>query len=334
MDKTDIISRLQTKEILGLKNIRFRPLKGGVSSDIFVASDGENKVVVKQALNKLKVADEWFADPARNRIEQVFIQHVKTFLPGFVPDVLYTDKEDNFFVMEFLGPSFSSWKEQLLNGIYDPRIAGKTAGYLADLHIQTSDDPQAETRFRSNEHFISLRIEPYLITTGDRHPQLRKIYKDESERLKQKRQALIHGDFSPKNIMVSRDRVVLLDHEVACYGDPAFDVAFLLNHLFLKNLYHTGKTDQLPALVPLFWQTYYKKWPSHKMPPPEPETVRLLLLLMLARVDGKSPVEYLVEKQQKFVRSFVYDMLHKKNFQLNEIHRAWNDEIKKQFNEN
>ena len=66
----------------------------------------------------------------------------------------------------------------------------------------------------------------------------REVLRAEAERLVTCRSVLVHGDFSPKNLLVSGDRLVIIDCEVAWYGDPAFDLAFLLNHLCLKALYH------------------------------------------------------------------------------------------------
>ena len=51
------------------------------------------------------------------------------------------------------------------------------------------------------------------------------------------KRALVHGDVSPKNILVGPRGPVFLDAECAWYGDPAFDLAFCLNHLLLKCLW-------------------------------------------------------------------------------------------------
>ncbi|CAN5391335.1 aminoglycoside phosphotransferase family protein [soil metagenome] len=314
--------------------ISFVTLGGGVSSDIFLITDGTTKLIVKQALEKLKVKDDWYADTTRNRTEQTFLQYVKSFMPDSVPQMVYADKEHNFFAMEYLGNEFSNWKQNLLEGIFDKQITRKAAYCLAQLHMHALQDPKAADFFPDHKHFVSLRIEPYLITTSTRHPLLRSFFLNEATRLENRKITLIQGDFSPKNMMVSKDRLVLLDHEVACIGDPAFDVAFLLTHLLLKKLHHYKNLQTLPDLVPVFWEHYHTESDPEMLEISEPDTGRLLLLLLLARVDGKSPVEYLDEKQKTFIRTFVSDNIHTGKITLNSINHTWNEEIQKGFSQN
>ena len=137
-------------------------------------------------------------------------------------------------------------------------------------------------------------------------------------------QALVHGDFSPKNILVHPDRIVLLDHEVAWYGDPAFDLAFMLTHLHLKQLLHHSLYRTLPDLPTIFWDTYVRnlRVNSDNL---EERAGRLLLMILLARMDGKSPVEYFQGKvqEQEFVRSFVQKALGDEIFSRNSLDQLW-----------
>jgi 5-methylthioribose kinase len=331
MDQAKIISIIQQANLLQKSKVECKTLTGGVSSDIFLVSDGVNNLVVKQALKKLLVEDDWYADTARNRIEREFAQYVQQFLPGAVPGVLFVNEEHDFFVMEYLDRSFSNWKEQLLAGNFEIETAQKAAGLMADLHLHSTGNREAAEKFHSNAFFICLRTEPYLVTTGDRHPRFRAVFHNEAKRLENCKEALVHGDFSPKNLMVGPDNIVLLDHEVASYGDPSFDVAFLLNHLHLKQLYHAGHHQKLPDLAGVVWNMYSEKLQEERAGKLESRTGKLLLLLMLARIDGKSPVEYLGEKQKDFVREFVYSMLENEEYLLAEISQAWNDKLKTQF---
>src|SRR5262249_35175669 len=155
--------------------------------------------------------------------------------------------------------------------------------------------------FAGHSCFDQLRIEPYLLTTGRRHPQLEDLFRAEAQRLGATRECLVHGDFSPKNILIGVDRLVVLDCEAAWYGDPAFDICFMLTHLFLKALLHAGAADSL-QLIRTFRQEYIRVAGRTTL---EDRVPRLLLMLLLARVDGKSPVEYLEEPQRAFVRDFV-----------------------------
>ena len=284
--------------------IRFKPLTGGVSSDIWLLEQGGQRWVVKQALDRLKVQDVWMADVRRNVAEQDFIAYLAAFQPQMVPLMVWQNQEVPYFVMEYLAPPWEPWKTSLLRGDFSTDIAVQAAGLLADLHSHSYRDAAAAQNFNYTPNFYELRVEPYLVTTGKRHPGMQALFEVEAARLMRTREALVHGDFSPKNMMICDSRLVLLDHEVAWYGDPAFDVAFFINHLVLKQIYHAGRRP-MPHLALLAWQTYFDQVTYPDLDHLKQRTARLWLLLFLARVDGKSPVEYLSEAQQQFIRTFV-----------------------------
>jgi Ser/Thr protein kinase RdoA (MazF antagonist) len=146
------------------------------------------------------------------------------------------------------------------------------------------------------------------------------MFEAEAARLARIRECLVHGDFSPKNILVSADRLVLLDGEVAWYGDPAFDIGFLLCHLFLKALFHAPQEGGIRPMIDTFWRVYQAARPAPEL---EPRVTRLLLMLLLARVDGKSPVEYLDLARQDLVREFVRAKLSGEIPSLAAITDAW-----------
>lgn len=333
MDKEIITDILQKENLIAGSKIKFTPLKGGVSSDIYLVTDGHNSIVVKQALPKLNVEDDWYADISRNENEQKFLRFLNKINPGATPKLLYSNSENFFFVMEFLDKGFMNWKKQLLKGVFEPQIAEKSAMLLASIHEKSRDNENLKKKFNKADNFYELRTEPYFVTTGERHPKLRALFFDEVERLKSYQEAIVHGDFSPKNIMVKKDRVVLLDHEVAWFGDPAFDLAFFLNHLYLKMLFHFKKTGDIQDLTKIAWTTYFENVGYEIEQRMKSRTIRLLLMMMLARIDGKSPVEYLETDQQEFVRSFVMANLPAGVYSHTEINQKWKDELKRTFGE-
>ena len=300
---------------------RLTPLKGGVSSDIYLVEDGDRKWVVKRALEKLKVEADWFADVSRNSTERSFIEYVSEFNPSAVPKIIGSG--DGYFVMEYLGSGFRNWKEDLLAGTFDQDTAVTAGEILREIHHRSAGNEILLNQFDNMEQFWQLRIEPYLIATGIKHPRLHTLFEQEAHRLRDYRTTLIHGDFSPKNILTSKDRWVLLDCEVACYADPAFDVAFLLNHLLLKALYHKSYYSQIRHMAEEFWQAYLPNNVDL-----EARVSRLLLMLLLARVDGKSPVEYLVEEDDKnLVRDFSTAGLLANTTSLDLIFEKWFDAL-------
>jgi aminoglycoside phosphotransferase (APT) family kinase protein len=265
--------------------------------------------VVKRALEKLRVKDDWFADTVRNRYEQAYMRYANEIVPGSVPRILHADHDRNFFAMEYLGAGWTNWKTELLAGRIEARygrIAGETLGAI---HQASWDESALREAFATTGNFIKLRIEPYLLTTGARNPTLETHFKAEARRLASVSLALVHGDFSPKNIMLhpSSARMMILDCEVAWFGDPAFDVAFFANHLLLKALHRPADKEGHLSIMTSFLKAYRIGLGRYWSKALETRATRLLLMLLLARVDGKSPVEYLLDKPGKLglVREFV-----------------------------
>jgi aminoglycoside phosphotransferase (APT) family kinase protein len=320
----NILERLHQRGLIATPRPAVQPLTGGVSSDIWLIDDGRQKLVMKRALPKLRVADDWFADVSRNRHEQDFMDYVADFLPTAVPRLVHGDPDNGFFLMEYLGPEFANWKTLLLAGEANPEHARQAAEILASIHRHSWNDPEARARFATTAQFRQLRIDPYLVTTGDRHPPLRTLFHDEAERLANTQLCLVHGDYSPKNILISPERMVLLDCEVAWFGDPAFDVSFLLNHLLLKALHLKDSASRYLALADTAWQTYIARFTPEQKGGLEARVFRLLPMLMLARVDGKSPIEYLTDESKRgCVREFVTECLSRREENAVEFCRAW-----------
>lgn len=301
---------------------RLVPLTGGVSSEIYLVEDGPNKFVVKRALAKLKVRDDWFADVSRNASERNYLECVGQLLPGNVPKIIFSNSDAGYFGMEFLGGGFANWKQLLLVGdcrIQHAEMAGKILG---EIHRRTRNDDPLRQKFDTTANFRQLRLVPYLLTTGARHPDLKNYFAAEAARIEATRECLVHGDFSPKNILICGDRMVLLDCEVAWYGDPVFDVAFLLNHFFLKWLRHAPLDTGMDKMIAGFWRQYLASAQSSAAKI-SPRVLRLLPLLLLARVDGKSPVEYLDTARQAFIRDFVATELRQDRIDLEPFMQSW-----------
>ncbi|MCB0687556.1 MAG: aminoglycoside phosphotransferase family protein [Saprospiraceae bacterium] len=293
--------------------VELQDLEGGVSSDIKLISNGPHQYVLKEAREQLKVKDLWEADVSRNFAEQAFIEYVGTFRSDAVPRIIYRNQASPYFIMEYLASPLANWKSKLLDGEWVEEDVFRVIKLLADIHNHSRSNPDVEALFDYSDNFFSLRIEPYLVTTGIRNPNLKYLFENESNRLKYHRETLVHGDFSPKNILVSPARVVLLDHEVANFGDPAFDLAFLMNHLILKDVFMSSSTKAHIDLITRAWTTYFDLINDVGASDMAMRTSRLLLMLMLARVDGKSPVEYLNSDQQGSIREIVYKLLPSAN---------------------
>ncbi|MBE2287122.1 MAG: aminoglycoside phosphotransferase family protein [Prosthecobacter sp.] len=312
---------------LAAADARLTPLPGGVSSDISLVESSSGTLVVKAALEKLRVKDDWFADVSRNRVEQDFFDYAAPIIPAHVPGIL--GRGDGWFAMEYLG-ELPNWKTKLITGEADENTAKLAGDVLGRLHAASWLDNAARARFNTLPNFHALRIEPYLLKTAERVPEVAPILRAEAARLAETQLALVHGDYSPKNLLVGPQRLIVLDAECAWFGDPVFDTAFMLTHLHLKALLHPHAI----SLVPAFWSAYLNAFETSRERPGvcrssgaferpldceklqragalqdavalEERTVKLLLCLLLARVHGKSPVEYLSEPQKARVTRFV-----------------------------
>ena len=143
MNKQTIIRRLKENGLIRAKKITLTPLKGGVSSDIYLVQDGASKFVVKQALPRLRVPDEWLADTSRNLVEQSFVRYASGFVPDAVLPIRAADPQEGFFIMDYLEGGFVTWKQQLLRGEFNEGTARRAAELIAAIHQHSWNDPEA-----------------------------------------------------------------------------------------------------------------------------------------------------------------------------------------------
>lgn len=279
------------------------PLTGGISSEIALLSVGDKKICVKFALEKLNVAQDWRAQTKRNHAEYQWLLFASTVVNGVSP-ALYGCSDVLFgFAMDFIeGPDVYQWKDALLKGKRNSGEAGKVGEVLGKIHQASAVSKEVNEKFQNQEDFYSLRLDPYLNYTKTQHPKLADELSQLISMLNSNCRVLLHGDVSPKNILFKQGKPILLDAECATMGDPSFDVAFCLNHLVLKAIHLRLRRKALLKSINEFWAAYqtHVKWEI--VANLEKRICKLLPALMLARVDGKSPVEYLNENEQKFVR--------------------------------
>jgi 5-methylthioribose kinase len=304
--------------------IRVTTLPGGVSCDVWRVDADKQTFCVKRALPRLRVAKLWEAPVARSETEWNWLTFARSVVPEAVPRPLARDAEFRMIAIEFLDPSiFSVWKQLLLDGSVQTNVADSVARTIARIHAASAGDSGIAAEFRTLEVFYALRIEPYLLEAARCNPTVSEALKNIAKQTLETEIALVHGDFSPKNILVGPEGPVILDAETAWYGDPAFDLAFCLNHLLLKCLARPNSADAYLACFESFRAAYLSSvtWeaPTHV----ESRAARLLPALLLARVDGKSPVEYLTEAQQNFVRGCAVGLIGKSLSSLEDVAQIW-----------
>lgn len=289
---------------MGLAKRRETPvctrLLGGVSSDIWKVDLEAGPVCVKRALPKLRVTSEWSVPTVRNHYEVAWMRVVAKIVPAAVPPILGDDAKAGLFVMGYMDAiRYPLWKRQLRDGRADINTARMVGDRLGSIHAATAGDEVLAARFATDHIFHAIRLEPYFLAAARRQPDLSREFERLVNLTACTRKALVHGDISPKNILVGPHGPVFLDAECAWYGDPAFDIAFCLNHLLLKCVWRRASAREFLNCFDALGDAYLARVTWEQSAELESRAARLLGALLLARIDGKSPVEYINRKADK-----------------------------------
>jgi aminoglycoside phosphotransferase (APT) family kinase protein len=308
---------------------RFERLTGGVSSDIWRVDLARGPVCVKRALPQLRVDADWRAPVERNAYEAAWMRRAAAVVPDAVPALLGQDEAAGVLVMAYLDPDAHwLWKSELRDGRADPGVARAVAERLVRIHAATADDPEVAAAFPTDRIFHDIRLEPYLVATAEKHPDRAQALHRLIETTAGTKRALVHGDVSPKNILLGPRGPVFLDAECAWYGDPAFDLAFCLNHLLLKCLWTPHAVSEFLRCFDVLTSTYIDRVDWESKAGLDARTAHLLPGLFLGRVDGKSPVEYLTEEADRNrVRRVARRLLASPVDRLADVRAAWTEEL-------
>ncbi len=293
LDGPQAVAYLAAREQVAPAALRVTPLGGGVSNHVLLVESPRRRCVVKQSLGKLRVEQDWFSRRDRIWREAEALRSLPAIMPpGSVPELLWEDRE-NYALAMSCAPGEQTWKSALLSGEATEAQARAIGRMHRALLDNTADAAALSPLFLDQEAFDELRLDPYYRCIAQRHPDLASFCQRAIDRCTGHRTALVHGDWSPKNLMADGDHVTAIDFEVIHYGDPGFDVAFLLNHLVLKSVYQPRFAPLYLRMAKTYWDTLA---PSSAL---AEGTFVHLPLLLLARVDGKSPVEYLTDPGKK-----------------------------------
>lgn len=306
------------------------PLTGGVSAEICRVELKDGPVCVKRALGQLRVEQDWFVPVERNAFEVAWIRTVAGIAPGAVPTVLADDPDAALFVMEYLPPDdFPVWKDQLRDGTVDEGVSAALGALIAKIHGATAGDAGVAREFKDAAPlFHALRLDPYFLATARRHEDCAEALRDLVAATEKVSLALIHGDFSPKNILIGPEGPVILDSETGCYGDPAFDLAFCLNHLLLKCVWQPRWAERYLRCFDAMSGAYLAGVSWEPAAVTEERAAKLLSAMLLARIDGKSPVEYItIESDKDRVRAIAKSLILGAPTALGEVKTAWEAEF-------
>lgn len=281
-------------------------LPGGVASDVKIVHGPNGPVVVKQALGKLKVAADWRSDPARSAVEVAALRVAAELIgQDAVPRVIDVDPVANAFSMTLIDPRLRNWKADLLAGRLDRRTAQRAGEVLGRWHAGSRRRPDLAADFADLTFFRELRIDPFFRRVRERFPDLGPHLDGMIDALLTQRTALVHGDFSPKNMLADGADLVLLDFEVAHWGNPRFDVAFLLAHLVLKRARRGAPSEGINDLGGAFVKAYAIEGGDAL----DAAAVAMAGALVLARTDGDSPADYLADIDVPAMRAFARGLI-------------------------
>lgn len=269
-----------------------RELGGGVSNIVLQAETEKGCLVFKQPLARLRVSEEWLFDRRRVVNERRCMELLNEILPGAAPEVRFADDENFVLAMTCAPPGGREWKKALLAGEADTAAAERAGALLGQMHRRAAARAGVRELFSDWEVFRQGRIDPYHRRVMEAHPDLAGWIGAEIARLEAHRATLVHGDYSPKNLFIYPDRVLMLDFEVAHWGDPAFDVAFCLAHLLLTAIHLADRRREYTEVARAFWRGYGDESLAVN-------TLRELACLLLARVDGKSKEDYITLEREK-----------------------------------
>lgn len=294
LDTTTVISYLVARKQVS-STARAVEMTGGVSNVVFRVIDGEMTLIVKQSLPRLRVAEEWLAPQDRIVTEAEAMTLVSTLIEDGVPEVVISDASEFVLAIQSAPPDWTDWKAQLMVGTVNEGIAMRVGEIIGSLHIATLEETTLNPLLRRTKPFEQLRLQPFYEHTACAVQDHAGVLRELAEELRATRRCLVHGDLSPKNVLapvIGDGRAWLIDFEVAHYGDPRFDVAFLLTHLTLKCIHLPTSRDDLDRAMRVFVSSY-RSATQDALPLDFAGAARHVGALLLARVHGKSPVEYL-----------------------------------------
>jgi len=307
-----------------------RTLSGGVSNrTVWVQRKGGEAWVLKQALPRLRVAVEWYSDPTRVRREALGLHWLERLAPpNTITPLVFEDHRHNLLAMRAVPEPYDNWKSMLLEGRVDLQHVRQFATLLATIHRQAAaSSEELAAVFGDRCFFESLRLEPFYEYTATRVPVAAEFLRTLAADTRACCRTLVHGDYSPKNILIRDGQLILLDHEVIHWGDPSFDVGFALAHLLSKAHHLPEHRAQLVGAANQFAELYFSSAGDVCDDDTAARCARQALGCLLARVAGRSPVEYLSDEERSRQQRIVTSLLTGREMTVSEIISRFHCEI-------
>jgi aminoglycoside phosphotransferase (APT) family kinase protein len=319
-----------TGRIAAHEVIESRALTGGVSNrTVWVRRASGETWVLKQALEKLRVSTMWYARPERIEREAAGLRALEALTPpGTVPRFVFEDAQSHILAMDAVPEPFENWKDMLMAGRVHLEHARQFGALLATIHRESHrHEATLRTTFADRSFFESLRLEPYYEFAARALPTAAEFLTHLCAETRAIALVLVHGDYSPKNLLRKDGRFVLLDHEVIHWGDPAFDVGFSLAHLLSKAHHLRQHRAAFRAAAEHHWDAYQQQARAIFDSDFEGRAARHLLACLLARVAGRSTLEYLSATERAAQRDLAVALMQQPTPSLPELIQHFVQEV-------
>lgn len=319
---------LSKDRISAQDKVKSELLGGGVSNKTVLVQINENSFVMKQGLSKLRVPSDWYSNPARIAREAMGMQALKIILPPEqITNLIFLDDEENILMMGAVPRPHENFKTLLLKGDDQHLLIQKMARMLSAIHQGTWQNEEVAKEFDNTDFFHELRIDPYFRFCMQKFPEYTPWFQKNIIDQLQIKNCLVHGDFSPKNILVHQNELVLLDHEVIHFGDFAFDFGFVLTHLFLKSVFL--KSEMFLEHTLAFANIYFHEMKSYLSKEDQNRAINYFLACLLARVAGKSKTDYLGIAGEEKIKNVLNDIfINDERLTLENIKDLFNKVVK------
>ena len=292
------------------KILSYKRLKGGVSSEVYKIKTTNNLYCLKRCLKKLLVKKKWIVDINRVKYEYLWLKHCKNILNNNIPKIFYYDEENKSIVMEYFNSrNFKTLKELYFDKNINQSTLKSISKHLYKIHTNSKSN-KIKIEFEGNKkNFYDLRLDAYFNEVGRVYPKYKKYIENINKNYAKNSTTLVHGDFSPKNILIGNRKIIYIDAECSNYGDPVFDLVFFSNHLLIKSIVLNEKKEDFLKGYKTFYNEYLSRINRKSLNEFYNRIIKMTPIMLLARIDGKSPVEYIKSKKIK-------DVIRKKSFKL------------------
>ena len=309
------------------KIIQYKKLTGGVSSEVYHVKTIKNNYCIKRSLKRLLVKKKWIANTNRIKFEYLWLKHCQNILKRNIPNTYEFNNKKKYIVMEYLKTSqYKTLKQLYFNKIININTIRSISKHLYKIHSNSSNYRTKKTFEGNYKNFYDLRLDPYFNEVGRVYPKYKGYIKKINENYIKHSNTLVHGDFSPKNILVGKNKIIYLDAECCNFGDPVFDLVFFTNHLLIKSIFFKDKSQEFIKLYISFYKEYLSNLSTKNFNSYIDRIIKMTPIMLLSRVDGKSPVEYINKvKIKNIIRKKSFLLLDSKISSLNDIIKVINE---------